>query len=537
MGLLERVHSHMQGQKRAWPVGEGVVLPGEKYFGHDDSRFSPPEYGDYVVTSADVHAAVSLRARLMSGLDLQFFSDRGTKKKTIESGPVVDLFRHVNPHWTLRRLLYMDELAMGLWGESFWAVEKDRLGRPTEIWWMKPSRVRPVVHETQYLERFLYESETGVAPLSFRPDEVVWFRYPNPLDEFSPMSPLAAARLAADTGSSMMKANQNLFEQGLMSGGLVVPSSDKVTFSADQAKDLERDLSRRMQGVDNAHRWAVLRYEAQFKGLNVSPEDAQFVEGMNLTLRQVGNAYGVPTPLLNDMQYATLSNAREYQQILWAHALVPDADLRASEIEEQLLPMFGRRAGQPRVDHVAWDYSAVPALQEAKSEVWDRDRQAMEVGALTINEWRERNGLPPKPWGDVWWAPSNKFAVDDSTSGPEPAQPEDTEDASPERDLTSQINAVALLVRTGFDPEDALRAVGLDPITHLGLLPVTLQPPEGQGQTPTGDTPDDDAPQDPSDGSDAEGNDGESDVIDERVWRHVVAALPELTGHAEMERR
>ncbi|MBW3670766.1 MAG: phage portal protein, partial [Acidobacteria bacterium] len=71
---------------------------------------------------------------------------------------------------------------MCLWGETYWAIEKDRFGNPTEIWWLKPSKVTPVPSESGYLAGFLYEPSVGsMEPIPFRPDEIVWFRYPNPL--------------------------------------------------------------------------------------------------------------------------------------------------------------------------------------------------------------------------------------------------------------------------------------------------------------------------------------------------------------------
>lgn len=42
-------------------------------------------------------------------------------------------------------------------------------------------------------------------------------------------------------------------------------------------------------------------------------------------------------------------------------------------------------------------------------------------------------------------------------------------------DLAKRANAAGILIRSGFDAEAALAAAGLDPIKHLGLLPVTLQ--------------------------------------------------------------
>lgn len=47
-------------------------------------------------------------------------------------------------------------------------------------------------------------------------------------------------------------------------------------------------------------------------------------------------------------------------------------------------------------------------------------------------------------------------------------------------------NAAAVLIRSGYDPADTLVSLGLDPIKHLGLLPVTVQrPAEESGATDT----------------------------------------------------
>ncbi len=407
MALIDRIRQARHPQA-AWPAGVEYV-GADTSRGHDDDRFSPESYGNYIATSNEVFSAISLRARLMSSLNLQLFSGRGPDKAEVTSGPAADLLRTVNPFWSKARLDRMDELSMGLWGESYWALEPGRNG-PSAIYWLKPSRVRPIVHPSKYLDGFVYQPADGGRPLRFDVDEIVWFRYPNPLDEFSALSPLAAARLAADTGAAMMTANRNLFRNGLALGGLVVPDTDKATFTADQASDLERDIERRFTGADKKHRWAVLRFEAQFRALDVSPKDAEFVSGLDLTLRQVANAYGIPAPLLNDLAHATLANTREFERILWANTLVPDSTLRAGEIEEQLLPKF--RTGP---DHCAYDYTQVSALQESASEAWTREAQAMDRGAITINEWRKSKGMPPVPWGEVPWMAVNKAAIDPET--------------------------------------------------------------------------------------------------------------------------
>lgn len=460
MGLLDRINEQLR-PRAAYPVGDADRSGwGDGMLGHDDAEFAPEKYGNYLCTSNDIYSIISLRARLRSRLILRTFHGRGADKSEVSTGPVADLLRHVNPFWTLPRLIRMDELSLGAWGESFWYVAKSPSGEPKEIWWLKAPRMRPVPDADNYLKGFIYESKFG-EPIGFDADEIIWQRYPNPLDEYSPLSPLGAARLAADTSTAMQKANKNLFDQGLMAGGLIVPDTDKVTFSQEQATELEQLLDKRLKGVDKAHRWSVLRYEAQIKGLNVTPRDAEFGNGMNMTLRQACNAYGVPAPLLNEMSASTLTNVREYQRQLWEHSLQPDADFAAVEIEEQLLPMFRKSPGRTTVDHIEWDYSRVPALQEAASEVWTRDRQMIEVGAKTINEWRAEQGKGPVPWGDVYWAPVNKAPVDDGDGTPPSstgqvapaATPEDVADFTAVRSIRNQFDELtANLGALGYSP-------------------------------------------------------------------------------------
>lgn len=451
MSLLDDIRARFDRRRdprqvrAAWPAGPAVVEPFDKAFGHDDEQYSPESYGDFLVTSNEIFSAASLRARLASTVRLRLYQGRDEAKREMGESAPARLLDWVNPHWTPAQLARMDELAMCLWGESYWAVEKKK-GRPSEIWWLKPSRVKPVPHEKDYLEGFLYESNVNGVDIRFDPDEIVWQRYPNPLDEFSAVSPVAAARLAAETASEMMKANRNLHKEGLQIAGVVAPMDERIQYTPEQAKQLEEELQRRFAGASRAHRWAVLRYQAKFQPVNITPKDAEFLGGLGLTLRQVCNAYGIPSPLQNDLEHATLANLREFSKHLWETALVPDMTLRSQFVEEQFLPMFGR--GRTVPDHVEYDFGTVTALQESASETWDRERQAIDVGAMTINEWRAKKGMPPVKWGDVYWAPVNKAPVQDGTTAPTAATP-----------------AEGAGDRTPAGPDDGVDA-GMDPMTE-----------------------------------------------------------------------
>jgi len=430
MGFLDRIAEVQRGVPPAlsWPVGQDVIH--ESPFGHP-SPFDQEKYADYIAGSNEIFSAVSLRARQMARLQLKLYRGRDADKKLVRPAhPAVRLLDYVNPFWTPERLNRMDEMSMGIWGESYWAIEKDAFGTPTEIWWLKPTKVKPVEDRDKYIKGYVYTSATG-EKIGFDPDEIVWFRYPHPGDEFAALSPLAAARLAADTATAMTRSSEQLHNQGLQLGGIIVPAKDKLTFKEGQAEELEQLLDKRWSKPKNRARWAVLRYEAQFLPMNITPKDADVVGGLNLTLRQVLNAYGIPSPLMNDMEHATLANVKELVLWLWEGALQPDATLRAAEVREQFLPLF-KQPGSP--DWAEHDFTKISALQESQTAAWSRDKAAMVIGALTINEYRASKGLPDVPWGDVWWAPVNKSAVD---AAPDP----EAEEPAPAEEQVDQLPA------------------------------------------------------------------------------------------------
>ena len=383
--------------ERSWPVGHGTVAGWETTWGHDNSRWSPDEReAETYATQNDIYSLLADRARLLSSLQLKFYKGSDSKKTVVESSRAVDLYRYVNRHWTSQRLARMDEMSMGIWGETYWALEPPSKDSPAgEIWWLKPSQVRPVPHPDSYLLGYQYWPVVGGQPIFFDIDEIIWYRYPNPLDELSSLSPLVAAKLAADTSNAMMRSNKKLFDQGMQLAGLVTPTNPDVTFTPEQANDLEKHLQKRFVGEEKAHRWAVLRFDAAFRQMSVTPKDAEFVSGLSLTFRQVCRAFGMQPSLHGDLEQASPGDTEALEKIEWSRTLKPDAEMRAEEIQEQYLPRFIGERGSP--DYVEYDFSRIPALQDALAAIHEREAGWMDRGLLTINEWRENNGLPPVP--------------------------------------------------------------------------------------------------------------------------------------------
>jgi HK97 family phage portal protein len=380
---------------RAFVAGQATVNPWDLTWGHDQSEYSPAEYGNYIAQSNAVYTCAQRRARPLAALPIALYRG-GAEKTLIERGPLNDLLAKVNPYWTMNRLIEMTELSLCLWGSCYWFLERGQSGRqpPQEIWWAKSPQVRVVPHPDNYISHFVYQSAHGAPDIEFQPSEVIWLRYSNPVDQFSGLSPLAAARLSADAANAAMKSNRNLFVNGMQMGGFIMPEQADLTYTKEQAQQLESDLAGRFRGVDKAHRWAVLRFKANLQSMNVTPKDAEFLGLLNLALEDIARAYGVPIDLVGGQR--TYQNVREARRDFWSTTLLPECQFIASELTEQLLPMFPGAA-----DMIEFDIAGVEELRVNETETWARAEGQIKVGAITVNEWRVDNGLDPVEWGDT----------------------------------------------------------------------------------------------------------------------------------------
>lgn len=394
--IINRMREGLQARLRSFVLGEAVVQNWERSWGHEPV-YTPEEFGDYIIKSNTVYTCATLRAQMLAGLPLKLYKNQTNgKAMEIESGPVYDLFQKVNPHWTWNRMIQQTELSLCLWGKNNWFLERGEKANlpPQEIWWAKPSRVIVVPHPVDYIEKFVYQPLIGVTPLAYTPQEVVWFRYPNPLDEFDGLSPIAASRLSADTSVMAMKSNYGIFKNGLSMGGLIVPKTGATPFTPDQAQLLEKQLESRFKGEDKAHRWGVLRMEAQImSAAGITPKEAEFTGLLSMTLEEICRAFKVPLDLIGGQR--TYANVESSRALLWEECLIPEAQFIENEIKEQLLPMFGDDSV-----YVKFDLDQVPVLQEAKGKEWARDRERIQTNVITINEWRKKQDMEAFAWGD-----------------------------------------------------------------------------------------------------------------------------------------
>ena len=383
-----------------------------------------PEYGRYYASSVSVYAAIKLRADAVSRPSLRIYRQGVGKPEVDPEHPVARLMARVNPWTTSNDLWRSTEIHLNLWGSAFWTLERDAVGE-WQIWPLRPDRVTPLPDERRYLRGFVYQGRSG--PVAYTPDEVVWLRYYNPLEEYAGFSPLTPSRLSVDTGCDGMRFNRNFFRNSAQPD-FVMLTDENMTDS--EIADFYSRWEARYQGSGNAHRPAITNFIKDIKSLGVSHKDMDFIQGLRWSLEEVSRAFGVPKPLLADLERATFANINAAERMFWRNTIVPELKF----LEEQLTRMLLPRLGYPGLG-LEFDLSSIEALQEDENQRVSREMQLLDRGVVTINELRQERGMASVPWGDgarvrgvaVWRPPvvqghDTAAGMTGNFGGPSPSQ-------------------------------------------------------------------------------------------------------------------
>ncbi len=358
--------------------------------------WSQTGYGDYYATSTPVYSAIRIRADALGRPPVIVYRRRspetGGQRLPVGTGhPAQRLLERVNPWHTRADLWRATEIYLNLWGAAYWMLDRDADGSP-ELWPLRPDRMSIVPDRDQYIRGFVYHGRSRMVALT--PDEVVWFRYFNPLEEYAGLSPVAPSRLAIDMGRDGLRFNRNFLRNSAQPDFVMLTNEH---MSDGEVEDFYRRWEARYRGPANAHRPAVASFVRDIKTLGLSHRDMDFIQGLRWSLEEVSRAFGVPRPLLSDMERATFSNVNAAERFFWRNTMVPEMTFLADQVTRKLFPMLGYDGLE-----MEFDLSSVEALAEDENARAARESQLLDRGVLTINEVRRSRGLPDVPWGDTW---------------------------------------------------------------------------------------------------------------------------------------
>jgi len=275
---------------------------------------------------------------------------------------------------------------------------------------------------------------------------IPWVRRPGALRG---MSPTEVQEQTIGRGLAAQEVSARFFGQGSMYGGLV-EYPETANPSDDDVKKLLAGLNKHHRGQRNA--WAVgaLTGGVKFNQTMAKASESQQIETEKWIREQVMTAFGIPQFQGGSQEPGAVAYASTEQQgILYKQSAISPITSRIQTAHKRLLS---------RGQEMKFNLNGL--LRGDSKSRFEAYREAVNTGFMLRSEARSFEDMPPVAGMEVPLV----------QQGMAPAA------AIAEGTTKVKVEMAAKLAQYGWDADAAIAFVGLPPIKHSGVLPVTVQP-------------------------------------------------------------
>ena len=283
-------------------------------------------------------------------------------------------------------------------GNSFSEIERDRLGRPVNIWPI----TAPVDLVRDVNGKLFYRTASEVTgDIYLDPKDVFHVKNFHTKDGLYGQGVVSYAidTLGISLGADRMA--KNLFQNGgIPSGVLTHPG----TLSDESYERLKKSWIEN-NGGENSSGVALLEEGMKFEAMNMDPQVLQFLDSRKFGVIEIARFLGLPPTKLFDMATSTYSNVENANLEVATDTL--DAWVVNLELEADVKLLNRRFAGR---------YSEIDLYAVFRGDMSSRStyfKNMMSVGAITPNQIREKEGMSPYPEGDKYYIATNNYTPAD----------------------------------------------------------------------------------------------------------------------------
>lgn len=353
---------------------------------------------------------------------LQAYRRTPNGPEVVAGHPAVAVWNDPNPWLPSDDLQAALQMYKRLAGNTFILKVRSRAGRLTELWLLRPDRVKVVPDRDKYISHYQYNNGTGFDDIP--PENIVHLRTRHPFNDFYGMPPLMAAAARVDIDNFMRDVVKGFLANSGVPAGILrlraqVSEQDKALFRSRFRTDFGGANSGNVMvvtGDKDSADYTPLALPLGARGL-VIPELDEIDEA------RIPMVFRVPPSILGSrlgMNSSSYGNRKSDREEFTQRQLVPEWQSVSSALTQSLLPEFGG------ADFLAFDLSTVAALQQDMDAVSKRIISEVGAGLRSQQEGRKVLGLPPvADPNDTFIIPTNYMPMQarELESGAAPAVP------------------------------------------------------------------------------------------------------------------
>jgi HK97 family phage portal protein len=340
-----------------------------------------------------VNACIDKVAAAVASVPFKLYTKKDEDNVEVTDHYLHQLFDSVNNYTTVHD--FWEQMVIDLEAAGNFFAEIEYAGsRPVALHHMRPDCVKIIPDPKKRVKEFEYtiNGMTTILPA----ENVIHLYYYDPSSPLWGLSPLTSLALTLTEDYYARAFNRRFFENDATVPAVLETEKD---LTKDDIALVRESWAAAHQGVDRAHKIALLWGGLKYRETGVGPKEAQFLELMKMNREEICAALGVPPAIVGIFEYANFANSEAQIKMFWQDKILPLLTKIEQMITEQFIQHF-----DPAI-YGQFDTSGVQALQEDEARLTDIDVKLVSNGLALTNERRALRGLEPLPGGDVRYVP------------------------------------------------------------------------------------------------------------------------------------
>lgn len=336
-------------------------------------------------------ACVGLISGTIASLPLMVYRTTDGVRQVASNHPLYAILHETpNEEQTAYDFWEFQQAGIELYGNGFAEIKRSADGsRVVALEAIKPNEMAVRRGRTGQLE---YEWMTRGTRTIASANEVLHLRGFGG-DPLGGVSTLRACAGAFGGAVATDRTARSMFAKGMYPSGML--STDKPLTGEQRAK-LEQLLQERFIGAVNAGRPLLLDNGLTWNALTISPEDAQMLETRRFGVEEICRIFGVPPHMIGHSEKSTSWGTGLEQQTLGFVKF--SLTKRLERIEQRLMKQL--LSFRDRAEGITIEFNVEGLLRGDSAARAGFYHRMWAMGAMTTNEIRRLENMPPVPGGD-----------------------------------------------------------------------------------------------------------------------------------------
>lgn len=354
------------------------------------------------------YAIIQMYADTIASLPLKVYEgDDSGEREEVRGHDLNKLLRQPCPQMDWVEFIHWEVISLLVGGEAIIEKIRNRSGTKTvRMQTMRPDRFGPIVNEKDGLVGYQYE--VGGRAFGYDVDEILFYKFTHPTNEWRGLSPVTAARLAIETDMDAGRYNRNYLRNGSLPGGVLATEQDLLK---QERTEIRKEWEAVHRGVNRPGKVAVLDKGLRYDGTSLNMRDAQWLEGRQHDIETTLAVYHMPGSVLGLVRDTNRSTA-DTEWRSWMRGPVRALCRRfefklTAGLAQEFDPAFFVEFNMDDILRPEFG-----TLAEGGSKAW----------WITPNEKRRWHNLPALEGGDDLYVPVNMAAGGDPVDEVEPVE-------------------------------------------------------------------------------------------------------------------